>query len=115
MPFIELNSGEVLPFSHLLLTSLCWEILCASVGDSPLVSHRMQECRRKQIGVILESRIWPWPQQVASNHFLLSGKGSVPGMTQSDQAGPRHKPENTAATRELITAGSKMVLRKSSL
>lgn len=40
-------------------------------------------------------------------------------MALSDQAGPCHKAENTAATREhhiwLITAGSEVVLRKSSL
>lgn len=48
MPFIKLNSSKVLPFSDFPFTSLCREILCASAGDSPVSSDRLEECRRQR-------------------------------------------------------------------
>lgn len=83
----------------ILWSSLSREILCTSVRGWPLLSDRMKEYRLRRRWAILGSRRWPWPKQVASNSFLLP-EGSVPGMARSDQAGPCHKAECTAAAGE---------------
>ena len=101
VPFIKLNCGMVEPSSN-LLSSLPRKILCASVGGGLLSSGRMKASRQRQIWVILGSRRWPRPKQVASNSFCCL-EGSVPGMTQSDQAGPCHKAGRTAAAGESHT------------